>query len=709
MFALDRYSLRTRLLASGVVLTAVPLAITLACSVSQARRMETISGDECRALATEEVDRVATALYHVAETQETLSERLLSSHLAVASRLLAEGGPLESSEKVSWEAVNQYSHESVQVLVPRLRLAGSPMEIVRDPKTPVRVVDQVKAILGSQCTIFQRMNAQGDMIRTATTIVDDKGRRAIGTYIPVRQPDGTPTAVLAKVLNGERFVGRALVVNSNYVAAYEPIRDPKGTVTGMLFVGVPDEGLKKLRETIAGTKVGKTGYAYVIDSAGRYVVSNGGKRDGEVILNSKDTDGKFFIRILLEQATRLKPGETTEVRYPWINPGESAPRLKLVRATYFAPADWVIGVGAYEDEIFEAGARMSAIARRDGLVAIGVALVSVLASIGVWWLTAQSLSGRILRQVRQLGDGTSQVVSASNQVSSSAQTLSQGATEQAAALEETSASMEEMASMTRQNADNCRQAAVLVNEVSASVESFDRTLGGMVTAMGRIRDTSGKVSKIIKTIDEISFQTNILALNAAVEAARAGEAGLGFAVVAEEVRNLAQRAAQAARDTATLIEESTSSACDGSEKVEQMAAASSGITTTIVEVKHLVDQVSSASIQQAQGIEQVSQAISQMEQVTQSNAASAEESAAASEELNAQAETARHLVAAVEAVIEGAATGSSPAVHAGAEPSRSPAVISMIGSTRRTRPAPVRNGPSAGEQRTGTFGRIGVS
>lgn len=288
--------------------------------------------------------------------------------------------------------------------------------------------------------------------------------------------------------------------------------------------------------------------------------------------------------------------------------------------------------------------RAAAIGRSARLWLLVLLFVVVAGGIGVAYAAARSLKRALLKLVNDLCRGAGQVASAATQISSSSQSLAQGTSEQAASLEETSASTEEMTSMTRKNAENAETCAKLMAAVDARIAEANQTLGEMVTSMEEINNSSDKISRIIKVIEEIAFQTNILALNAAVEAARAGEAGMGFAVVADEVRNLAQRSSQAAKDTAVLIEESIAKSNGGTARVSQVADAIQAITESANQVKLLVDEVNLGSQEQARGMAQIAKAVVQIEQVTQRAAAGSEETAAASEELSAQAESIRMLV-----------------------------------------------------------------
>jgi methyl-accepting chemotaxis protein len=289
-------------------------------------------------------------------------------------------------------------------------------------------------------------------------------------------------------------------------------------------------------------------------------------------------------------------------------------------------------------------------------------LMMILALAGLGSATAAFLIVRSsTAALRRLGtdllEGAQQVAAASGQIASSSQSLAQGASEQAATLEETSSSTTEITAITRKNADNTNAVAGLMEESARLVGDANHNLEDMVRSMKEINGSSEKISKIIRVIDEIAFQTNILALNAAVEAARAGEAGMGFAVVADEVRNLAQRSAQAAKDTAALIEESIGKSREGGQKLDLVAQSIGRITASSAQVKTLVDEVNAGSQEQARGIEQIGGAVGQMEQVTQRSAASAEESAAASEEMASQAESLREMVDRLGQLVGGGQAG----------------------------------------------------
>lgn len=281
----------------------------------------------------------------------------------------------------------------------------------------------------------------------------------------------------------------------------------------------------------------------------------------------------------------------------------------------------------------------------------GIFLVIALVVGVVVLILVGQITSSLRRTVEEIASGAGQIADGAQQISASSQSLAEGTSQQAASITEASAATEEISSMTQRNADGAIKASNLMQSATTIVDEANRSLELMQLAMNEINGSSDKVSKIIKTIDQIAFQTNILALNAAVEAARAGQAGLGFAVVADEVRSLAQRSAQAAKDTAILIEESITKSKEGLSSLELVTMSIGAITQNSTQVKHLVEEVKSGSAEQSRGIRLIAKQMTEMERVTQGAAARAEEGAATGEQMQAYADSLNGIVQSLHAMV----------------------------------------------------------
>ncbi|MGC8718554.1 MAG: methyl-accepting chemotaxis protein [Thermodesulforhabdaceae bacterium] len=413
-----------------------------------------------------------------------------------------------------------------------------------------------------------------------------------------------------------------------------PVVDEHGKVVGVVSGALKADSIINI---VTKFKLSDTSYSFMLDHAGTVIAHP----DKSLImkLNAKQTQG------LEDLGNKMTGGQEGLVRYVFKG------TEKIAAYTPVGINGWSV---ATTQNIFEFMKTATAIRNSTIIVAVLFLLIGVVA---IYFL-ATSIAKPIFRISRGLMEGADQVATAAEEVSASSQSLAEGASEQAASIEETSSALEELASMTRQNAANAEQSASLMRHTVQAVDEAHRAMNQIGQAMAEIARASDETQKIIKTIDEIAFQTNLLALNAAVEAARAGEAGAGFAVVADEVRSLAIRAAEAAKNTASLIEQTANRVREGVQVVERATQAFSEVKESTAKVGNLIQEVSEASREQTEGIEQINKAVSELDKVVQRNAATAEEAAAASEELNAQAFQMRDYVSQLMVIVGGRTNGS---------------------------------------------------
>lgn len=339
---------------------------------------------------------------------------------------------------------------------------------------------------------------------------------------------------------------------------------------------------------------------------------------------------------------------------------------------------------SFQQEI-EAGIRVSQ--RRNESVVLGITIAGIIFGLGAAWIVIRGVTGPIRKIALHLASGSEKTKTSATQVAQAALTMADGASQQASALEESSSALHEMSSMTTRNSENAQNAKRLAQEARQTADAGASDVEQMKASMSAIQASSSEISKIIKTIDEIAFQTNILALNAAVEAARAGEAGLGFAVVADEVRNLSQRCAAAARETSDRISDSTVKSTQGAQMSEKVATNLSAIVERIRRLDEMVAEIAQASHEQSKGITQVSEAVNGIDRITQSNAALSQQSAASAEELKLQAEEVRQEVVLLMSLVE-----SSASLR---EEVKEPVAPVRHAAVHRANPAPVALSPNA--------------
>jgi len=475
-------------------------------------------------------------------------------------------------------------------------------------------IDKFCADMNVVATVFEKKG--NDFIRVITTVKDETGARAVGTAL---DPAGKAYAEIAK---GNSYIGENNILGVQYTSQYVPMYNADHHEIGLYFVGVPTSMVTSIYASSVSSTIRILAIIVILlllaVSAVTIFVSskivNPIKKVTDVA--QKIADGNFDVSLSINSKDEV---------------GQLAGAFNLT-------IEKLINYQGYIDEISDALQNLSQGNLRVELSREYTGQFKILKH------NMLNLLNNLNATMMQINQSMIQVDSDSTQVSNGAQSLAQGATEQASAIEELSASIADVTQQIKQNADNAKSALDKSTYAGEELSNSAAQMQDMISAMQRITAKSSEISKIIKIIDDIAFQTNILALNAAVEAARAGASGKGFAVVADEVRNLARKSAEAAKNTAVLIEETVEAVKAGSSIADRTSGSLTKTSTVTNEAVVLIDRIARASEDQAVSIAQINQGIEQISSVVQTNAATAEESAAASVELTEQANILKSLI-----------------------------------------------------------------
>ncbi|HYK88345.1 MAG TPA: methyl-accepting chemotaxis protein [Acidobacteriota bacterium] len=732
--------LRHKIMGMACIAALLPTTVMLLLAGIQRSRVSAAVRDDLDSLTQDSIRQLALDAYHSCEAANDFIQQEVVSNLKVAEKIVKSAGtPRLSSEKVEWHAVNQYTDSVTAATLPKLTLGGTWIAPNSNPAIPSPVVDEVRGLVGGACTIFQKLNEQGDMLRIATTIRTAANTRAVGTYIPAYRPDGSPDPVVSVVSRGETFHGRAYVVNDWYISAYQPILDGDKKIVGMLFVGVEQSRVAGLRSAITSVKVGKTGQVYVIggqdQSRGRVVVPREGYHDGDQLWEARDIEGRLYVQSMVKKALVLKKDEVAFERFMQRRESDAAPRMVTNAIAYFEPWDWIIIADAYEEEFH--GARDKLESSLSNLFWWSVA--SGLCSMVVALIVASFLTGKITVPIEQItsvaqqiargdlktatesiaeessgSDGGSsshrgviaasqgddetgqllgavqtmtrslnslvgQVKQSSIQLVSTSTEIAAAARQQEVTANDLGASTNEVVAATREISATSQELLGTMNDVTqmagstASLAGSGRSgLWGMEANMRQlvdatrtissrlavISDKANNINSVVTTITKVADETNLLSLNAAIEAEKAGEYGLGFSVVAREIRRLADQTAVATLDIEQMMKEMRSAVSAGvmemdrfGEEVRRNVAdvgkISEQLETIISQVQALTprfESVNHGMRVQAQGAEQISKAMVGLSDSTRQTADSLKEFNRAAEHLNEAARGLRNEV-----------------------------------------------------------------
>jgi methyl-accepting chemotaxis protein len=613
--------------------------------------------------------------------QEATLSKLTGDSAVICDFVTRAGGLQLTSQTTTWNATNQLSRTKTSLELPTLRLGASQLTASPAPEA-IALLDPLKKMVGSDFTIFQRMNEAGDMLRVCTTLQPKPGKRAVGTFVPATLDDGSPNPLTQTILKGEAYSGRAYVVNRWCETRYVPQLDAQGKVIGMLFCGIPQENVAALRDGIGRLVVGKTGRAIALGAAG----ADRGKLQvtpvkwpqtaGDAWDAGQPETTRADLKKFLDKVTTADSADPLVTTVEWAA-ADGKPQRRVLAAVYFKPWEWVFCTQLPEADFIDDLRHVQVqFSHLNYQIMIGGALLIIIVGAitlvmcrrllaplgrisarlcaiaeGDGDLTQRlpidrhdeigELSGyfnrfiiKIQSIIREVKDTSMDVSHASDDIAATSHAMAEHLRHETANLEQISAAISELSSSVTEVAQQTTHAAEqaqlsgqqarnggqVVEKTVHSMHQLHDTVEAGTTSVNALGEQSQKIGQIISIINDIAEQTNLLALNAAIEAARAGEHGRGFAVVADEVRKLADRTTQATGEVAQVI---TGIKDETRQAIERMAAGT--------------DQVAGGVQCATEAGTSLSQIVTSTDQVSgmiQTIAAAIEEQSSVSDEIN---------------------------------------------------------------------------
>ena len=612
---------------------------------------------------TAEEELAASDLSHAVDA---VYQRLESSHADVEHSLLlahaiiqSQGGVRQTqTRRVVWQtrtrstdpAARQTRHRTTRQkthrtnsprtrqVLPRLYVGKRALSPRSGPRHSI--ADQVSAISGTSCAVFQRINVRGDMLSVSSNAAGEPGPGVVGKVLPAYGAGGKANPAIQAILTKRRFVRNDGIPGRSFMTAYEPIERQDGNVIGMLYVGLPQQAeIDKVNRVLSSLKLGPHHAMFAIHGTGpergQFLFSS--QAAGSVVSELPNTPAAEAI----VNTAALNPGHTVEQRF------ETEQRIRMVaKARYFAPANWVVGVAIPLKEYEAAAANVRQI--RDTIrivLACGFVVCLVVAGV-IWFRFSSALTAPLVQFAKKLHDDARQGIHCALQAAAVP-------SERNTTFASQTSKIEQQVEDAQLSADQAKGALVSLADSDLHADQATVSLDAMKHSMAELNNASSKIGGIMKEIDQIALQSKILALNASIEAARAGGAGVSFAIVADEFGRLAERCKNAAQSTTGLVSDSIAVTAAGSDTLDKLTGAVSSMADNTNAVKKAAQQAQSAGELQASITRQVRSALTEMERSAEVALVHSLNGTRAQDQIKAQAAVLAHRSVELSTLVEG--------------------------------------------------------